>query len=34
MVPPLNISKDEIDEASELLDKALSDVAHMPVSQA
>jgi acetylornithine aminotransferase/acetylornithine/N-succinyldiaminopimelate aminotransferase len=34
MVPPLNISKNEVDEAAELLDKALSDVAHMPVSQA
>jgi acetylornithine/N-succinyldiaminopimelate aminotransferase len=34
MVPPLNISKEEVDEASELLDRALSDVAQMPVSQA
>ena len=33
MVPPLNITKNEVDEAVELLDKALSDVAHMPVSQ-
>ena len=34
MVPPLNISKEEVDEATHLLDKALSDVANMPVSQA
>jgi acetylornithine/N-succinyldiaminopimelate aminotransferase len=34
MVPPLNISKNEVDEASELLDKALADVAQMPVSKA
>jgi acetylornithine/N-succinyldiaminopimelate aminotransferase len=34
MVPPLNISKNEVDEAAELLDKALSDVAHMPISKA
>jgi acetylornithine aminotransferase/acetylornithine/N-succinyldiaminopimelate aminotransferase len=34
MVPPLNISKDEVDEASELLDKALTAVAQMPVSEA
>src|SRR5437588_6095095 len=34
IVPPLNISKEEVDEATELLDKALSDVAQMPVSQA
>ena len=34
MVPPLNISKDEIDEAAHLLDMALLDVAHMPVAEA
>jgi acetylornithine/N-succinyldiaminopimelate aminotransferase len=34
MVPPLNITKEEIDEATALLDKALSDVAQMPISQA
>jgi len=34
MVPPLNISKQEVDEATELLDKALSDVAQMPISKA
>jgi len=34
MVPPLNISKEEIDEATELLDKALADVAQMPVAEA
>jgi acetylornithine/N-succinyldiaminopimelate aminotransferase len=34
MVPPLNISKNEVDEATELLDKALSDVAQMPISKA
>jgi acetylornithine/N-succinyldiaminopimelate aminotransferase len=34
MIPPLNLSKEEIDEASELLDLALIDVANMPVAQA
>ncbi len=34
MIPPLNLSKAEIDEASELLDRALTDVANMPVAQA
>lgn len=34
MVPPLNITKEEIDEATALLDKALSDVAQMPISKA
>ena len=34
MVPPLNISKHEVDEATDLLDKALSDVAQMPISKA
>src|SRR5712691_5987783 len=34
IVPPLNITKQEVDAASELLDKALSDVAQMPISKA
>src|SRR5437588_8130144 len=34
VVPPLNITKNEVDEATELLDKALSDVVQMPISQA
>ncbi len=34
IVPPLNMTKADIDEATELLDKALSDVANMPVAQA
>jgi acetylornithine aminotransferase/acetylornithine/N-succinyldiaminopimelate aminotransferase len=34
IVPPLNISKNEVDEAAELMDKALTDVAQMPVSKA
>ena len=34
MVPPLNITKQEVDAAAELLDKALSDVAQMPISKA
>ena len=34
MIPPLNLSKAEIDEAAELLDLALTDVANMPVAQA
>lgn len=34
IVPPLNITKADVDEAAELLDKALADVADMPVSQA
>ncbi|HEV2583694.1 MAG TPA: acetylornithine transaminase [Ktedonobacteraceae bacterium] len=33
MVPPLNISKAEIDEATHLLDLALADVAKMPVAE-
>lgn len=34
MIPPLNLAKAEIDEAAELLDLALTDVANMPVAQA
>ncbi len=34
MIPPLNLKKEDIDEATELLDRALSDVANMPISQA
>src|SRR5216684_1639054 len=33
VVPPLNITKADVDEAADLLDKALADVARMPVSQ-
>jgi acetylornithine aminotransferase/acetylornithine/N-succinyldiaminopimelate aminotransferase len=34
IVPPLNITKADVDEAAELLDKALADVADMPVAEA
>jgi len=34
IVPPLNISLEEVDEAAELLDKALADVAQMPIANA
>jgi acetylornithine/N-succinyldiaminopimelate aminotransferase len=34
VVPPLNISTEEVDEAAELLDRALADVAQMPISKA
>ena len=34
MVPPLNLSREESDEAAELLDRALADVAQMPVTNA
>ena len=34
MIPPLNLTKDEIDEAAEVLDHALTDVSNMPVAQA
>ncbi len=34
MIPPLNLSKAEIDEASALLDLTLTDVANMPIAQA
>jgi acetylornithine/N-succinyldiaminopimelate aminotransferase len=33
IVPPLNMTKADVDEATDLLDKALADVANMPVSQ-
>src|SRR2546421_10037989 len=34
MIPPLTLKAGEIDEATELLDRALTDVANMPVAQA
>jgi acetylornithine/N-succinyldiaminopimelate aminotransferase len=34
IVPPLNVSKAEVDEASELLDRALTDVANLPIANA
>jgi len=34
MIPPLTLKAEEIDEATELLDRALTDVANMPVAQA
>ena len=34
MIPPLTLKKADIDEATELLDRALTDVANMPISQA
>ena len=34
MIPPLVLQKGDIDEAADLLDRALTDVANMPVSQA
>src|SRR5215470_3477299 len=34
IVPPLNINAEEVDEAAELMDKALADVAQMPISEA
>ncbi len=34
MIPPLVLNKADIDEAADLLDRALTDVANMPVSQA
>jgi acetylornithine/N-succinyldiaminopimelate aminotransferase len=34
IVPPLTMTKADVDEAADLLDKALADVANMPVSQA
>src|SRR2546425_2343536 len=34
MIPPLTLKAGEIDEATELLDKALADVAQMPIANA
>ena len=34
MVPPLNLSREDAEEAAELLERALADVAQMPVAQA
>jgi acetylornithine aminotransferase/acetylornithine/N-succinyldiaminopimelate aminotransferase len=34
MIPPLNLKKEDIDEATVLLDRALTDVANMPIAQA
>jgi acetylornithine/N-succinyldiaminopimelate aminotransferase len=34
MIPPLNLKAEEIDEAAELLDRALTDVANMPIANA
>ena len=34
MVPPLNLSREDAQEAAELLDRALTDVAHMPIANA
>lgn len=34
IVPPLNMTKADVDEAADLLDKALADVASMPLAQA
>jgi len=33
IVPPLNITVSDLDEAANLLDRALSDVAQMPVAE-
>jgi len=32
IVPPLNVTQDEMDEAAELMDRALADVAQMPIA--
>jgi len=32
IVPPLVVTREDVDEAADLLDKALSDVAQMPVA--
>lgn len=34
MIPPLTLKQEEIDEAAALLDKALADVANMPIAEA
>jgi acetylornithine/N-succinyldiaminopimelate aminotransferase len=34
MIPPLTLTAGDIDEAAELLDRALTDVAHMPIANA
>jgi acetylornithine/N-succinyldiaminopimelate aminotransferase len=34
MVPPLNLSREDSEEAAQLLDRALADVAQMPIAQA
>ncbi len=34
MIPPLNLKKEDIDEATVLLDRALTDVANMPIAKA
>jgi acetylornithine/N-succinyldiaminopimelate aminotransferase len=34
MIPPLNLKPEDIDEAAELLDLALTDVANMPIANA
>jgi acetylornithine/succinyldiaminopimelate/putrescine aminotransferase len=34
MVPPLILTKGDLDEAAELLDRALADVAAMPIANA
>ncbi len=34
IVPPLNVSKAEVDEAAEIMDRALTDVANMPIAKA
>lgn len=34
MIPPLNLKAEDIDEAAELLDLALTDVANMPIANA
>jgi len=34
MVPPLNLSREDSEEAAELLDRALADVAQIPIAEA
>ena len=34
IVPPLNVSKAEVDEAAEIMDRALTEVANMPIAKA